>query len=755
LPPRVQVRDLAPPEALRPAPVQSDTFEQAPQPTANSNTERLAAALGYFGAGVSDYLNDPRRKKALEEQHLAEYESWRQARTSTEQLDAIRSGKAPYWSDPFIKEVVRRDYAALEADRLAGELDEELTGGAIAKFGQPSFDPDAHVTEKARAYVERMGGDASTLSAFGKQLDSLKRSFKEKHQEALGQAQTAAIDNAARSRIDAALTAGFDADLGGGALADALMPIYQQFGPRAKGGSLDLKYGRIDDLVLEVLERKAADPRYAAEARDMLTAERVGLDGSTRIGSLADVARNADKVVAIQRVALKTLGDEAEANTKAETLQKDVAALEANDMSFAAIKDLDIVNPRDGSRAIKIAAKARQDAAVRSFLDATRAANGGKPNFDAEMDVMLKNGIAHPEWVPQLLSAHSGIANTNVTAGAGPEQLQALQQSAELYEKIAGRNWTYARRHLPEDARQFYETYSTLTKRMGLNPTQAAIATANAFSSELRARNPNLDAENRAKVEREVKGLDFSWSPFSGTLGLRGDMQREVIDLATTLMRATPMDATKAIEAASARVQSSAVFVNGAAILSPHVLPGDDAHIQKLLETQFKNETPADKARIARFKDWGVESASDLTLRERAGSFDVLNTNTGMPVTVPVLNNKGEVVGIRGVQIKPSDIAQVREMTNRRTKAMALREASRANVAERKRLERQRAFEGWVKSTIFDPWTITDLRPEETQAAAKRAKDAEERTTRDVQAATDEMQRTHRGNQLKRPKDGR
>ena len=143
--PRVQVRDLAAPDPIQPSPLQSDTFAAPPQPMIDNNMDRLAAALGHFGAGVSAHLNDPAKKQALRDSQLAEWETWKAARTSTEQLDAIRSGKAPYWADPYVNKVVRGYHGGLEADTLTEQLDTEIKGGAVPKFGTPNFDPEAYV----------------------------------------------------------------------------------------------------------------------------------------------------------------------------------------------------------------------------------------------------------------------------------------------------------------------------------------------------------------------------------------------------------------------------------------------------------------------------------------------------------------------------------------------------------------------------------------------------------------------------------
>jgi hypothetical protein len=673
---RVQVNDLQAPDRLQVAPVQSDTFAAPPQPVIDNNLENLSKALGFFGNAVQSHLNDPERKKALKDAQLAEWEKWKSARTSTEQLDAIRTGKAPYWSDPFIGEVVKRDYAGMEATKLSEDLDRDLQEGRVAKFGQPTFDPDAFLVERAKSTVERVGRDPASMAAFGDQLDKLRTNFRAKHQEALGVTQTQAIENVAYTQLDNVVTRAIEDGLDGNSITAGLKGIYKDLGPRVKGGSLDIKYGRLDDILLEVMQKRVKDPRYARKVLEMLESERVGVDGQTPIGSLKTVARHSDKVASIQNVAVKVLADEYEDNTKAQVLQADVTALKNRDGAFSTIMDLNTPNKVDKSRTVKASSTERKDRAVQAFLEETRIKNQGQPNFDEEFDVMLKNGVKHPEWVPFLQSAYVGIANTNVSAGPGPDQIQRIIQAGQLYGKIADRNYTYissSETGVTRPAQEFYETFNVLTRQMGRTPEQAAIETARVFSSAQNAQDPMVVQGRLRDIEDKAKSLDFSSVPFAGGVNNAGEMVPRIIDLAKVYSRVEGMDAETAIKAARDRIEQSAVNINGRAILDPGIQRGDEEWVQGALDDAYKLNPN-------RFAELGMDDAKDMSLAPFGnGKYLVINARGGPPPVVPVYDKDGKLISARPMTISTADIQKRRSAGEKKLKDEAVKDAVKQN----------------------------------------------------------------------------
>jgi hypothetical protein len=707
---RVQVNDLAKPEKLTVAPVQSDTFAAPPQPQIDNNMERLASALGFFGNKVQSYLDDPTRKKALRDAQLAEWERWKAARTNTDQLDAIRQGKAPYWSDPFIGEVVRRDYGLLEADKLSQDLDSERETGAAPKFGQPTFDPDAYVVQKAKPFLDRVSQDPSSTIAFGDALEKVKEGYKAKHQEALGVTQTQAIENVAFTQLDNVVGKAIEDGVDAQSITTGLKKIYEELGPRVKGGSLDLKYGRLDDILLEVLEKKARDPRYARVAMQMLEADRISADDKTSIGSLKQVARHSDKIAAIQNTAVKTLADEWETSTRATVRDRDVAALASNDGSFATIMDVNVPNEVDKSRSLKINSTARREEAVQVFLEQTKAKNGGKANFDAEFDVLLKNGVKHPEWVPFLQSTVLGLANTNISAGVGPDQLEPIIQAGQLYNKIADRNHTYitsSETGVNKTAQEFFELYTTLTRYSGRTPEQAAIETARAFSSEANAQDPMIVQGRLHDIERAAKNLDFKdWWPGGGAVNT-GELSTRIIEIAKATARVEGISADDAIKNAEARLKASTALINGRAVVDPGIQPGDEPWIQTILDEHYKRNP-------ARLAELGMSSGSDLSLASgRNGQYLVVNARGGPPPAVPEYDKDGNITRIRPMVISTAEIQKVRAAGERDLKAKAVEDAVRRNSIKTQIKEQEEAVIKGIRKLIVDPWTVEELKKPE------------------------------------------
>src|SRR5690606_25596081 len=204
---RVQVPDLERPEPIRPAPVQSDTFAAPAPPPINNDLERLERALGVFSRGVSQMQHE--MEKQLRLQHLAEYERWKAATSPDAQLEAFRAGTAPYFTDPILEDVVKRDWAEREALALSAELDKDYASGT-AGFGMAGFDPDAYIREKAAPYIERASRDPRLMVYFGQNLEKLRESTVKAHQEKLGVAQTEYFESLAAEKIQRAIIKGIE-----------------------------------------------------------------------------------------------------------------------------------------------------------------------------------------------------------------------------------------------------------------------------------------------------------------------------------------------------------------------------------------------------------------------------------------------------------------------------------------------------------------------------------------------------------------
>lgn len=643
---RPQVRDLEAPERIRPSGIPDSTFAAPSAPPTNTNFTQLVSALDAFNGNVKQLLDNPEEKHRVKQEHLAQYEAMKATRTNGQLVEAARAGQLPYWSDPYIKEVVHRDYAQLEAEALSTELDSDISNAKIEGFGKPTFKPEEYILERAKPYLERVKGDPASMVAFGGHLDTVRKGFLNAHQKVLGEVQTAAFDNVARDQIDRAITAAMDERHHGGDITTGLRDLYKELGPRAKGGSLDLKYQHLDNLLMEVLERKVKDPRYAAQTVQMLHGQRVSVDDNkTPLGSLASISARADKVLALENAAVKTLADDADKRMKETVLAHDVEVLGKNDGAFSTIMDFDQRNPVDESRTVSVGASKRKEEAVKQFIAQTRQKNNGKADFDTEFEAMRNANVKHPEWFPLMESAAVNLTVFSGKGGLVPQSqvgIERFQQAADLYNRMADLDYNYTKEHTSKTARDAYEMFATLTRYAGREPQQAAHEVAMVFSSEVNSKDPHIAGQGRIEdIQQEVRRMKFNgYWPLKVSIVNTQEVENRVTELATVLSRVEGLDPDTCIKAAAERIHKASVYINGRAIIDPGIKQGDEEPTQHILNDFFEKHK---SSLIAA----GIEDATHLSIIPfRQGQFLVIPWNGGAgPFKFPVY---GEVMGVPG-----------------------------------------------------------------------------------------------------------
>jgi hypothetical protein len=665
---RVQVRDLEAPDRIQPGPLKSDIYHRPAPPVEDESLKALERGLGAFASGLGRLhaSQAAEQKKALTDQQLAEFEKWKAGTSSTEQLDAIRAGKLPMKTDLIYDQVVVQHYGGLEANRLASEIDAERQAGRIP-FGSEVWDVDKYVREKAAPYVERINGrDARSMVAFGRNLSALRGALLGEHQKIAGEVNTRLLEDKGFQEINGLIKRGVENQASPEQITAGLRQLYGAIGPRAKKGSLDLSYGKMDELTLQSLEGFAKDPRYAAHAFALLDERRKGLDGETDIGALSGIYRHADKVASIKSTALKTMVTAEKDTRKTQVLAADMAALERQDGTFSTITDHKEKNPVDAAQEISFPASERREDAVRAWIEKTRLANGGKPNFEAEFVPLMNNGIKHPEYERLLNDTFAGILNTNVTTPGAPEQLAKVQEMATFYSKIADRNWAYAQTLVKGDAGKFFETYRNLTRFLGYDPRAAAEATVRAYSSAHAAKDPQIVQGRLTTIRDKVAKVDMSRWPFAGGIANQGTVKEILESTAETLARVEGVDADTAIERTIERIKTRSAYVNNRIVFDPGIQPGDEKHVQPLLDAVFAKNA-------ARFKELGIKDGTHLSIVPAAGAgkYAVVKWDGG-PVTTP--NGQG---GLEVNYISSADIQAARKAGVDREKAEGVKAMER------------------------------------------------------------------------------
>ena len=663
--PRIQVRDLAPPDPIQPAPLQSDTFQGAPQPVIDHDLAQLADSLGDFNKNIRARLDfsQAQAKQTLQQQHLAEFERWKAATSSEDQLNAIRAGKLPLEDDPLVEAGVKKYKAGVLAQELSKNIDQELP--SAPGFGTSSFDPDAYVREKAKPYMDFLQGDNMSTAFFGNALDHVRSAVLGEQQKALGANQTAEIQDAAWAQLDQAITSGVENHLNPQQISDQLRGIYKAVGPRPSG-SLGLKPGETDQILLQVLQGKAKDPAQAATVMGLLDAPRQ--DGETTIPALSKSYRNAQAVQGIRSMALKTLGDQKDQEVQQAAVGIAMQALQQGNGSFDTITDQTLSNPVDPSRTIDLKAKDIKDQAARATLNQIRAQNGGQPDWDKEIGVFVRNNVKHPELVPYL----STVPGTSLD---NPTQLDQVAQKGNLFDRISQYNRQYLVEHLPEHALKFWDGYSALVKS-GQSPQQAAQMVATIAASKTDSMSPHFDGETRQAVADAVQGKVWGhwYDPTSwfdtNNITNQNEMAQKINELAMTVTKASGLAPEKAVEYASDRILGNAVRLNGRAIVSPGLQQGDEKYIQPVLDRLYERNR-------AFYNAQGISSSDQISLMPLGnGTFAAVAWDRPEFLVDQKRDSEGRVVAATPVKINLTDIQQVRKAMDTDSQNRAMESAT-------------------------------------------------------------------------------
>jgi len=654
---RVEVGELSPPEKIEPTPIQRDTFVQAAQPPIDKNLERLSESLGYFNRNLMAYGAKMKadNDEAETNRRIAEWNTYISSTANDQVLQDIRTGRRHMLDDPYIAKVVRSDYASRSSEELARRLDEDIATGKL-KIGDPSVNVEEYILQRAAPYAKEMASNKDLAAGFRKGLDTIRGAVVRQHQTIMGQAAEAAFEDIASRKFGDIIDQGLDphVQMSPEDIGASIRAAYAELGPRLKGGSLDLSYRRLDDILMNQLKHRAKDPGQAEAVIRLLAMERIDTGSGTRLSSLRDTNRLRDQAAAIQATAVSTIGSAVEERVRFNVLQSDIEALKRNDGSFSMIQDFVETNPVT-AKTLKISASERQDNATRAWLKAHRASTGGAPDFVTEFEVLHKNGIKHPEWFDFLKSTFAGAANVslNKDGSMAPEQVARIVDAANLYNAISDGGRAGLEQHLGREARQFFDEYTVLTRYGGMTPETAARVIAQAYSSPATNRDPDADRRKRVEIEQKVKNLDYSWLP-GGGINNRFYAEGLIASLANTWAKVNQISVGEAVDYARDIVEKNGINVNGRLVFGvPGIGKGDEAHFQAQLEDIYKKNTTF-------LKSQGITSSSQLTVLPAAnGRFVVIGPKG--PVNFVKEDDYGVPSVIPPPVITTMDIQRIRE----------------------------------------------------------------------------------------------
>jgi hypothetical protein len=631
---RVQTPDLAAPDPIRPAPIQSDTFAAPAPPPIDNRLAQLADGLGAFNRGVTA-LAATADKKAKDDRLLrmqAEFDRWAASTTSDDQLNQLWAGKAPYQSDPIFRKAVATYFGGKQAKALAGELDREFQEGKIP-YGSQDFNPDRFVLDRADGIVQRYGNDPDFIGSFRKGLDAIRGRVTESHETAKAQGVAALANQVLTDNFRDVLDQALPGQLTPEQTLGTMRQIMKETGPRLQGGSLGIRYGAAEDALLNVFEEYADRPEYGGMLRAMLTTEREDLTGSgVKLGSFLGDAKKGDRARAIL---VRVQAAQEKAGEQIVRQRVSAAALEAfdrGDGSFSEFGDVltrgKPTNPANPSKTISISSDEVSKATQDAWLAQQREKAGGV-DYATEIAKFAANGMVHPEIDTTLKRAYVAASMT-VSNGKPLDQssVDLLKKAGDLYEvqKKVARNSI----KLSDDQRDFFELYTTL-KEIGLPPVDAANGVIRAYSDS-DSQDPTIAGQNRERIQKKMASADFNaWYSLGGTAQNQGLLVPKVTRLAQAMVRSGMMSPEEAVEKSIKLVSEQAVFVNGHALFGVPNLEKDDVpYVKEQLNGIYKQFGPGLK------QLYGINSADELSVASvgNTGRLMVFNRSTGAPISV-------------------------------------------------------------------------------------------------------------------------
>jgi hypothetical protein len=688
---RVEVGELAAPERIDVPRFIPDNFVQPARAPTDNNLEKLSESLGFFNRNLQALgaKLEGDHKKVATEDAMRRYQTWLSSTTNTQQLDDIRNGRVHWTADPYVGAIARAHYGQLTAQKLAADIDSDPA--YKQNLGNLSFDVEKYIIERAAPHTRVMAGNSDTAKAFRTGLDAIRGGIVKRHMEVAGQAQTALMENSAMIEMDKVLDTAATQGMNTEAAMGLLRQTYKDFGPRLKGGTLDINYGRLDDILLQSLKRRAEDPRQAAAVIEMMALDRVDTETGARLGSLSAVQRHRDTVMGIQKKATDTLGKVWEEDYRGKVLEFNTGLLKQGHSAFNALRPRDITNPVTGER-VTYSVEKQQSDAIEATLRNIRGGRDGPENFPAEYDAFVKSGVKHPEWFSALGGAYSGITGMNLSggknAGVAPEQVQAIQDAATRYAELDDGARSYVQANLSSSARKFYDAYIAMVRYENRTPSQAASALAAAYASGIADRNPSVESSNRQELDTAVKSLDFSWLPWpfdTTIIKNESDARHYLKEIADSLVMTSRVTPKAAIDRAKAIVEKNGMVINGRLVFGvPGVTKADEAHFQPIFDNVFEQHQ-------AYYKSIGISSSKDLSILSSGNNRFTIVGPDGIPVT-----GFTEVNGVpRQVPlfITPDMIKDRREKIEKETRAKTIEAIAKWNNTTGEQADRRRTFD--------------------------------------------------------------
>jgi hypothetical protein len=706
---RVQVRDLSEAERIQPSQPGPSTYEGAPAKPVDTNMEALTQALGGFNTALLGYhrANQHIKDNEAKRERIGQYYQYYAALNPADRLTHLPGSE--FWNDPFTRQLIRTHHALAGIENVGAEADRDPN--YRAGFGTQGFNVDTYFRERARPFINSLRGNPEGSKAAVEALQSLIGRQSHRHDEERRRNANVEASEATGEMLNRHLIAAVNSpdSIDHDTTAASVWDAARDFVHRRQGGSLDRSHREIEDIMVNVLERHATDPRMAPVLRAIVRHQR--LDENGRPQSLATSTRMGDKIRAVETTILQTARryeiDAFRQGTRAHNLQAAERGVVGPDGSTLPFNIGMVQDSRYTSR-VSIPGHAehtehydrtKQLEDLRNdLLESSRrrieTQLPGGPNRTqraaAETErirtTFINLGLRLPES-DELQGAFRLLTSTS----NNPNAQEAFDRGLTQYERIAAQNPEYLRDPalgVSNHASRYFEAAQVLIG-LGRGRQQIRAGLQRWFSMPEADQSAHLEASGGTRrINDAVAGIDFrriatfdqgnydrdnywqSWMPGWGNWGGQPQntqyLRSRVTEIARVLLGTGEANSPEhAVSEAQRYIQDRAVYVNGHVVVgSPGLRRGvDESVINRLLTDRWNND-PAFQAHARR---WGASRPEHITLMPSGTGQWNLATIHGNSV-VPLEGRDGNLVTITMNQIAqartPTESSRADEIAN-------------------------------------------------------------------------------------------
>ncbi|WP_322885445.1 hypothetical protein U8C32_08630 [Sinorhizobium medicae] len=504
---RVQAPELQGNVALRPAPIQSDTYAAPARPATDNRLASLAQALGAFSNSIGDYASTVKPSKEDRQKAIWAAERKMEGMSLEETRKAVDSGALPVFADKWAQQSANAIAGGKAGYLFANELKDQMT----RDFDWDSGDPDKHITDAINGYIENSPykEDPNFGSNFIKNASALREwsvKFKmDRKTEQFVETQQQSAFDFISTFIDSQSEAGTDPK-------ELTKNLFNQLPVLGKAGTLGVNEEALEGEVLNAARRIAGSHPEVALA--IINHTRKGRDGMDR--SFAGDQDKQDVVLQIRATAAKAIGEQFEASEKERIAGYNVELFKAGNGDQ--IVDRVIKTP-DG-REVTLTAEAQRKAVEAEYdrqskLIAKHRKETPDETMFRELRDYRRQGATH-KGLEQTLTGMADMASVDMIGD--PESKDRLMNKLNVYRKLRQESKNSIMAYTKEKDRDFAEAFVEATDYLDMSDDAA-------LEFAIKVTQP-LDAAGReqvSKFQREIDSEIGNLSTKKGWFGIETD----------------------------------------------------------------------------------------------------------------------------------------------------------------------------------------------------------------------------------------